>query len=69
MGHYRYGYGDEIRTITRVGNSLMVALPRHYLERLNLKKGDEVSITKLGESAWEGLAIKPIKEGGNNGED
>ncbi len=71
MGRYNWRFDYEIRTITRVGNSFMVALPRHYLERLGLKKGDEVSIEKLGASGpvWAGLAIKPIKKGGNNGGD
>lgn len=70
MGYYswRHGGGGEVRTITKVGNSFMVALPRHYLERLNLKKGDEVIIQRLGESEWEGLSVKPMKKVEGNGD-
>jgi len=44
MGRYNWRLGHEIRKILRVGHSYMVALPPHYLERLDLKKGDLVSI-------------------------
>lgn len=62
MGYYHWRYGYEVRKIQKVGNSFMVAIPPAYLERLKLKKGDEVSIEKLGEAEWEGLVIKLLKK-------
>jgi len=67
MGYYHWQWGCEVRKIQKVGNSHVVVIPASYLERLNLKKGDEVSLVvrrnpefARAEEEFE-VVIKPMK--------
>lgn len=65
MGYYHWKRGVNVRKIQKVGNSYMVAIPPYYLERLKLKKGDEVALEIIydekDKNKWIGLAFKPLK--------
>ncbi len=50
----------NIQTIFKTGNSNVVALPKDYLEALNVQTGDKVVIEKVPES--EALLIAPAKK-------
>jgi len=52
---YRWDY--EIRKITKVGNSFMVALPPRYLRRLKLQAGELVDIRATPKA----IIIRPRK--------
>lgn len=69
MGYYDWRGGCEVRKIFKMGNSYVVAIPPSYLERLNLKRGDEVSLrlsltTKaIFTETDTALIIEPMKKG------
>ena len=52
-------WGWEERKITKVGNSLFIALPPRYATRLQVKKGDHVKLetARLGKEGQRVLVI------------
>jgi len=72
MGGYSWKHKGEIRTILKVGHSFMVAIPPACLERLKLKKGDEVLVTvdaPLSKNqAYQVLIVQPLPKEQREGE-
>ena len=52
---------EEIKTVFKTGNSLVVCIPPHYIKNRNIKAGDRVRIYYDNDI----LYVNPIKEGLN----
>lgn len=55
-------YGKEIRTVQRIGGSLMISLPRGYVKAHDVKKGDQIEIDYDTEFRGRLVDTERIKE-------
>lgn len=55
------GFGATVVTVTRIGDSLGVILPREVIERLGLKDGDQLSAVEQANGSVE-IAPLTVRE-------